>query len=487
MIMNRFNQHVGTRRIPVPQSFIGCKNIAIMAFLLSLILSCANSNNISDAVDPIEYAGFESIEWDETGTYTNLNELHEGILCNHERQIAYKKEGRVVVKVALTEPVTIVNSETPQSWGHFQFPEILKTDDGALLVRWSTQDDDGTSYGELDTEPNTKISTDGGKTWDFTDKDYNLAERGETRLDLKDGSRLWTSTPEAFDIREFPNMPMPAGTHESSTYYKMAELPEPIQGAYLTYWTETDGEKFFHAKINDTEVLRSSFNNMMNVLWVGDFKELKDGSILAAIFPANRLDNSGNVALSGISFYRSTNKGQNWGLSGYIPYPSDHALTEDAGNVFTGLSEPVMEVWDDGTIYCVVRTEYTTPSPMYRCTSKDNGMTWSDYEPFTINGVFPRLLKLKNGVLVLASGRPGLQLRLSLDGKGKEWTDPIELLPFMDAYNQSPSTDVTCGYAGLLEAGQNAFYIVYSDFVEEPVSNRFIKEIKFRKVIVDKM
>ncbi len=485
--MNKSNHHVRTNRIPILQSIILYKNTVIMSFLLLLILSCANSNSISDAVDPSEYAGFERIEWDETGAYTNLDELHEGIVCDHERQIAYKKEGNVAVTVALTEPVTIVNSQKPQSWGHFQFPEILNTDDGSLLVRWSTQDDDGTSYGEPETEPNTKISTDGGKTWDYTDKDYNLAPRGETRLDLKDGSRLWTSTPEAFDLREFPNMPKPVGTHETSTYYKMSELPEPLQGAYLSYWTKTDGEKLFHAVIDDAEVLRSSSNNMMNVLWVGDFKELKDGSILAAIFPANRLDNSGNVALSGISFYRSTNKGQNWSLSSYIPYPSDQALTEDAGNVFTGLSEPVLEVLEDGTVYCVVRTEFTMPSPMYRCTSKDNGMTWSVFEPFTINGVLPRLLKLKNGVLVLASGRPGLQLRLSLDGKGADWTDPIELMPFMEAYNQTPSTDVTCGYAGLLEAGRNAFYIVYSEFVEEPVPNRFIKEVKIRKVIVDKM
>ena len=176
----------------------------------------------------------------------------------------------------------------------------------------------------------------------------------------------------------------------------------------------------------------------------------------------------------------------NWSLSSYIPYPSNHALTESAGKAFTGLSEPVMEILKDGTIYCIVRTEHTVPSAMYRCTSKDNGKTWSDFEPFTINGVFPRLLELKNGVMVLASGRPGLQLRLSLDGKGAEWTDPIEMLPFMEAYNPN-QLNVTCGYAGLLEAGANSFYIVYSEFVEEPVSNRFIKEIKFRKIFVDKI
>ena len=462
------------------------KESVILALVLPFILSCAVVDNVSDIVETCEYADFESIEWNETGMYTNLDELHEGIVCNHERQIAYKKGGRVIVKVGLTEPVTVVKSEKPQTWGHFQFPEILKTDDGALLVRWSTKDDNGASYGEAETDLNAKISTDDGKTWNYTDKGYNLAPRGETRLDLKDGSRIWTSTPKSFNLQDFPNMPTPAGIHETSTYYKMAELPEPLKGAYLTYWTKTEGERLFHAEIDDTDLLRSSSNNMMNVLWVGDFKELNDGSILAAMFPANRMDKSGNVALSGISFYRSTNKGMNWSLSSYIPYPSNHALTESAGKAFTGLSEPVMEILKDGTIYCIVRTEHTVPSAMYRCTSKDNGKTWSDFEPFTINGVFPRLLELKNGVMVLASGRPGLQLRLSLDGKGAEWTDPIEMLPFMEAYNPN-QLNVTCGYAGLLEAGANSFYIVYSEFVEEPVSNRFIKEIKFRKIFVDKI
>ncbi len=43
---------------------------------------------------------------------------------------------------------------------------------------------------------------------------------------------------------------------------------------------------------------------------------------------------------------------------------------------------------------------------------------------FTPTGVMPRLLLLGNGTLVMTSGRPGVDLRFSFDGRGKRWTEP---------------------------------------------------------------
>ena len=65
--------------------------------------------------------------------------------------------------------------------------------------------------------------------------------------------------------------------------------------------------------------------------------------------------------------------------------------------------------------------------PMFLMHSKDNGMTWSQPQELFDFGVFPRLLQLENGVLVLSFGRPGVWLSFSLDG-GHSWTEKQAVL-----------------------------------------------------------
>ena len=96
------------------------------------------------------------------------------------------------------------------------------------------------------------------------------------------------------------------------------------------------------------------------------------------------------------------------------------------------------------------------------------------------------LMTLDNGVLVLASGRPGMQLRICLDGDGKTWTEPIEMLPFMDDKGKYFEW-WTCGYPSLLKNDNNSFYLVYSDFRTKNKDGDFRKAIIFRKIEVVKV
>ena len=116
--------------------------------------------------------------------------------------------------------------------------------------------------------------------------------------------------------------------------------------------------------------------------------------------------------------------------------------------------EPAFEILADGTFICVMRTGMVTP--MLKSFSYDNGRTWTVPEPFTPNGVDPNLLLLQNGVLVLASGRPGVQLRFSFDGKGDSWSEPLDLIPFMHE-DGSYNTNVSCSYPALLAETANSF------------------------------
>jgi hypothetical protein len=118
---------------------------------------------------------------------------------------------------------------------------------------------------------------------------------------------------------------------------------------------------------------------------------------------------------------------------------------------------------------------------MYISRSSDQGITWSHPVPFTPNGVLPKLLQLENGVLVLASGRPGVQIRFSHDGKGESWTDPFEMLPY-----DNPSEVLSCGYTQFLATGPDRFLIIYSDFKYPNEDSELRKAIKVREIIVTK-
>ena len=113
----------------------------------------------------------------------------------------------------------------------------------------------------------------------------------------------------------------------------------------------------------------------------------------------------------------------------------------------------------------------------------DRGRTWSPAEPFTPNGVKPQLLLLNNGVLVLSTGRPGVQVRFSFDGKGQQWSDPIDFVPFMNQ-DRSYTRDVSCGYTSLIAAGGDSFYIVWSNFTTKDSYGNNRKSIWCRKVTV---
>ena len=100
-------------------------------------------------------------------------------------------------------------------------------------------------------------------------------------------------------------------------------------------------------------------------------------------------------------------------------------------------------------------------------------------EAIARSGVLPRLLRLTNGVIVLSSGRPGVQLRFCADGRGKTWTKPYELLPFGDG-----KETVSCGYTALLATGPDRFLIIYSDFKHPIPAGEIRKAIKVCEITV---
>src|SRR5690606_32999992 len=147
-----------------------------------------------------------------------------------------------------------------------------------------------------------------------------------------------------------------------------------------------------------------------------------------------------------------------------------------------GWTEPASEILQDGSYLSVIRTtDGLGSSPMYYSRSTDQGKSWNKPTAFTKAGVLPKLKQLDNGALVLASGRPGLQIRIALDEEGEEWSDPFEMLHWLEGVD---GNTLTCGYRELLQTGKDKFLMIYSDFQYKTSTGEIRKAIKTREITV---
>ncbi|HHW32509.1 MAG TPA: hypothetical protein GXX20_12710 [Clostridiaceae bacterium] len=124
---------------------------------------------------------------------------------------------------------------------------------------------------------------------------------------------------------------------------------------------------------------------------------------------------------------KSTDNGLNWEIVSTIAsgLPSIQLAREA-----DGFAEPCVIRCADGSLLAVMRTR--TGLPLVQCRSYDNGLTWT--EPTRLPGVdgteladsitgsvYPKLLMMSNGILVLSYGRPDAKLLVSVDGCGYQW------------------------------------------------------------------
>ena len=445
-----------------------------MRFTIILLISTSFAVTISCCKNDIP-----SKKWEEVG-YNAETEIKHGIPAFSGTMVDYKQNGKSILTVKLETPDVVAVATKPEKWGFFQFPGIYRTKEGLLVASWHMADDAVTSYGGG--ESGVAVSSDGGKTW--SPPVGNLTGGGG--FELPNGDHIKIHTPKAIKIEEL-QLPDSIGFSKENygrtfVYYKMNELPEELQGVYLNRMVKgSNSWTIEHAELHDPLAIRYTDSGWFPVVWWGDMNLASDGSIIAGIYPGFYLNDNNKVPPSGVLFYRSTDNGHTWNIHGRIPYQPD-LKTDPNGNrrIALGYTEPASILLYNGTYLCVMRTtDGLGNSPMYLSHSDDMGVTWTKPSTFTRTGVLPKLLQLENGVIVLATGRPGMQLRFSIDGKGEKWTDPFEMLPF-----ENSKEHVSCGYPDIIPSGPDSFLLIYSDFKYQNENGEIRKTIKVREVKV---
>ncbi|MCC6857260.1 MAG: exo-alpha-sialidase [Bryobacterales bacterium] len=382
-------------------------------------------------------------------------------------------------RLEIGEPRLIAEGPAEEKrWGYYQFPNLDFLPDGRIVAGFHVLADAAESYGSRPAAPDRAVSADKGESWKL---DASL-ESGCGLL-LPNGDRLRIVTPKPFPLAPL-RVPKPAaekrGTYsgEHYTLYRLRELPEPLGRVWLS--RRRKGARAFveeQSGLDDPLALRYSLRGMFPIVWWGDLRVAPGGSLLAGTYPGY-LEGQAGLPCN-VFFYRSQDLGRNWRVQGRILYQPDlHADPQGASR--DGFTEPAFEILRDGSLLCVLRTtDGRGTGPMYLSRSRDLGKTWSKPAAFAPTGVLPRLLLLGNGVLVLSSGRPGVDLRVSYDGRGERWTGPVPLVP-VTGNAQADS----CGYTSLLPLDDNRFLVAYSWFRRPDSDGKEHKSILVRRVEV---
>lgn len=406
-----------------------------------------------------------------------------GVAVYHKpTKVEYRRNGSTVLDIEFKEPALVYQADTPQAWGFVQFPRIARVKkENKLVVIWNLAPDDIRSKPKI----GWRYSKDNGKNWFFRWKERPklpgllLSNNEEIIL-----ASLNFSEDEYVKALPLRNFNVKDGTLK---LYRKDNLNFRHKGFYVRRKNYSNGKEYFQLSpiANDSLILGHSFKGVLPVQAWGPVKELRNGELISVQYPVFQLKDDESIELSGIGIYKSYNYGDSWRLVSVIPYSSvnaDYSISDFENRNGFGLSEPAIEVLDNGSILCVIRSSSEIAQDyMYSSISKDGGNSWSTPKAISKNGVSPQLLKLDNGVIVLSSGRPGVQIRFMDNSQEQIWTDAFEMLRFEGLEGQ-----VSCGYTGLLSLDNNRFIIVYSDFRSRDKNNIPRKAIMVREVVVNK-
>ncbi len=282
--------------------------------------------------------------------------------------------------------------------GHCWFPSLLRLDNGDLLAQAQTTGDDF-KY------PNPGVymwSSDGGLTW-TAPAEINYI--GDAHLRLPSGDELLLP----YYMKALPNGGMGA---PCNVIPKGKRQVVPLESGVSVNGLRSD--KPFSSQAQQIGITGFVFN--------GQTLAQKDGGYLAMVYGRFQ-----DAAIDSLVVVESKD-GIKWAVRSIVfdgkngPLP---AMSE-------GANECSICRLKDGRLMCIFRMGGYAYG---QCWSPDEGRTWTAparMKNDAAGNVQPALLVLKNGVVVLAGGRPGVNLWFNLDGGGNEW-QKLDLLAHHNA------------------------------------------------------
>jgi hypothetical protein len=391
------------------------------------------------------------------------------------------------VRVAM-EPPVLVDQAPPEltEWGRWRLPYVSRLPDGDLALTFQIGRD---HYCDQGLELPMFRSRDQGRTW-RRDAWPHPGFRGFPVLSPVHEGEQWCFSSVRGIEYDRERMPKPvadwSGCALPFPMYRLADFPEDVQRWYrdLRALRWSPATKRWSEELLDYDhrgQLVFAYDDTAQQipgLWgqktYFQAPVVRLGSeLLHADYWTQYLGEDGRVPLAfECSLMVSQDNGRSWRRRGTLAI---------AGRG-QALVEPMITATPSGDLVGVIRVDGVPNHPMALVHSRDQGRTWSEMLALHGYGVFPQLLQLENGVLVLAYGRaPGTRLSFSLDG-GRSWTAPTMLLE--ESEELTNRWRCSCGYTSLTALDSDRFLVAYGDRNRRNAQGQPAKAILTRRIAV---
>lgn len=355
------------------------------------------------------------------------------------------------MEIRLDEPIVVMLApDEPKSWGWglFQFPNIWMTEDKDIIYRVHVGQD---VYGAIGVQEDAWFyrSRDNGATWERINSDE--VTNPVVVATLPDGSQVGVIHPcelrDNLDATALPVKPKFGLVSVNKVgyldYYDYGDIPFHDREFPYLYrqspdkkWEERRGAVDFPGLLVSA-VTRSRFSQQSEWQPVapricrvrpGNLIALQDGTLLST---TTRYGAGQAPDMCGRNFFlnyciASDDGGKTWKARSAIA--GDKTMTTHG----YGAGEDSLVILEDGTLLCAMRTnmcalddEGTVVTML--CRSVDGGYTWSDPVPVAESSVSPHLITLKDRIVALVHGRPGVHIAIS-DNDGLDWNYRVRVV-----------------------------------------------------------
>ena len=364
-----------------------------------------------------------------------------------------------------------------REWGYWQFPCLTRMNDRWLFTFQEAAD----SYSTYGSKRVYYVSDPEITGWEHF-KDEDAINEARSIL-LPNGDRVIKRSENSALITDIA-LPECVGEFEINKRhyycYKNDELDPEVGGLALlrkrkgeTEWVKES------ALMHENGGIRCGFDGCLPAMQArgNQFCMGPDGKVYLLVYNF-KLNSDGTPDIyDRVYLMASSDNCQSFEEIGEIPYTPDLANDKDAYDPGRrGFLEPAMEFLKNGDILCVMRTTHFGIGPLYQCRSRDGGKTWSRPQIISDHGVYPHLVELECGAIVLTYGRPGVDMMVSYDN-GESWTDHSVLIKSVGGI-----LDDSCGYTTLLPYDSNKCVVGYSDFNYDP-GDGYPRKALFSRII----
>jgi hypothetical protein len=374
------------------------------------------------------------------------------------------------ISVSKSKPF-IVSADSKMGWGHNAFGILQEYEDDLIAVHYTTEGDNSTGpFITVDEDGNylpghrlgrgPAVSSDRGKTWRVA----RPVLPGLSRPSLSPAYRrhLNVEHPAFFhSMMHFPDgrrivfhpVLFPSGDSPNHTAVGCA-IRRDAEGR----WHPAE-DVFFEIRGPEGEPPDFSFNKAPRGV------VMPDGSLVTVAYSRWKGKyNRRSIGYVTIAF-RSTDGGRTFEQLSIVATEDDAPWGND------GPCEPGIALMPDGDLLCVMRTgdtrtqgAYDRGYPLLAARSKDGGKTWK-LSKLPMGGVMPKLLVMRDGTVVLATGRPGNTLFFSRNA-GRSWQRELAI---------SRANVKTSGYIDVLEVAPGRLLVTYDQF-DSPIESFWLWE-----------